>query len=103
MKMNTMKESKRLFTKCISEMNSGKKLTSQGSPAKVALEGSSNTFKALKIQMIESVVPEDRPPAKRMPFMELKRAASAFDLQPESVPSPKQQDISPSPSPSPRQ
>ena len=78
----TMKESKRLFTKCISEMNSGKKLTSQDSPLEVPLEGSSNTLKVLKIQMIESVVPEDRPAGKRMPFMELKRAASALDFQP---------------------
>jgi hypothetical protein len=49
----TMKESKRLFTKCISEMNSEKRRLSECSAKSPGAEGSNTTsFKALKIQMI---------------------------------------------------
>lgn len=79
-----MKESKKLFTKCISEMNSEKRRsevdtsnTVSGAPSECKSsnkkEGGKTTttsFRALKVQMIESVLPEDRPtPEKKFsPF-----------------------------------
>jgi hypothetical protein len=56
-----MKESKRLFTKCIQEMNSEKKKGPEELIKGQVSEGSQATsFKALKIQMIESVLPEEK-------------------------------------------
>ena len=53
-----IKESKGLFGKCISEINSEKKRISDNSNGVITTDTTNATsFKALKIQMIESVLP----------------------------------------------
>lgn len=90
-----MKESKRLFTKCISEMHSAKRKQEAEGSSFVCMadtsrragaegygssrkEGTATSFKALKIQMIESVLPDDKyTPEKKLQGVDMDRFNSA--------------------------
>ncbi len=94
-----MKESKKLFTKCISEMNSERKRVEGERSNNVSMTENSKqmfgqcksgnkkeqypvtSFKALKIQMIESVLPEDKcTTEKKMVDMSCKRDSNKGEI-----------------------
>lgn len=97
-----MKESKNLFTKCISEMNSAKRrpeadgssfvLMAETSRQAVGLgysssrkEGTATSFKALKIQMIESVLPDDKNTPEPKLKGEVQRLESGINIRGETI------------------